>query len=98
METSTAYRVGTLGEQNHESIINSIKPFYHGRNPKKVYIIGDFNLSTVSWPVNYENDVIGNRMDKLFVESFDELGLHQCINVPTHDKGKTLDLLLTNNT
>ena len=28
----TVYRVGTLGELNHESIINSVKSFYGGRN------------------------------------------------------------------
>ena len=91
----TAYRVGTLGENNHESIINSIKPFYGGRNHKKVYIVGDFNLSTAAWPVN-EDNLVNNRIDKLFLNSFDELGLHQCVNVPTHCKGKTLDLVLTN--
>ena len=91
----TVYRVGNLGESNHESIINSIKPFYGGRNHKKVFIVGDFNLSTASWPVN-EDNVISNRIDRLFLNSFDELGLHQCVNVPTHCKGKTLDLLLTN--
>ena len=31
----TVYRVGTLGELNHESIINSVKSFYGGRNHKK---------------------------------------------------------------
>ena len=30
--------------------MNSIKPFYGGRNHKKVFIVGDFNLSTASWP------------------------------------------------
>ena len=31
----TVYRVGTLGDENHESIINSVKSFYCGRNHKK---------------------------------------------------------------
>ncbi len=91
----TVYRVGTLGENNHESILNSIKPFYGGRKHKNVFIVGDFNLSSVSWPANEDN--LGyNRIDRLFLNSFDELGLRQCVNVPTHCKGKTLDLLLTN--
>ena len=92
----TVYRVGTLGENNHESIINSIKTFYGGRNHKKVFIIGDFNLSTAFWPVIENNINACNHLDRLFVNSFEELGLQQCINVPTHCKGKTLDLLLTN--
>ncbi|MCP4459302.1 MAG: endonuclease/exonuclease/phosphatase family protein, partial [Cytophagales bacterium] len=94
----TVYRVGTLGENNHNSIVNSIKTFYGGRNHKKVFIIGDFNLSTASWPVMEDHPNMCNHLDRLFVNSFEELGLHQCINVPTHCKGKTLDLLLTNTT
>ena len=35
-------------------------------------------------------------VEKLFVDSFDEFGLTQCITEPTHIKGRTLDLLLTN--
>ena len=92
----TVYRVGTLGENNHDSIINSIKTFYGGRNHKKVVIIGDFNLSTALWPTTEDNINVCNHLDTLFVNSFEDLGLHQCIDVPTHCKGKTLDLLLTN--
>ena len=45
------YRVGTLGPDNHRSIVDSIKPFFHGRNPKKVLnVLGDFDLSNVKWP------------------------------------------------
>ena len=50
----------------------------------------------MSWPLNNEDDVTRHRLDRLFLDSFDELGLHQCIEHPTHSKGKTLDLLLTN--
>ena len=44
------YRVGTLGEPNHESIMNTIKTFYKVRNPRKIFIVGDFNLSSLTWP------------------------------------------------
>ena len=91
----TAYRVGTLGELNHESIVNSIKSFYSCRNLRKIFIVGDFNLSTVSWPLSDDLSSL-NGVDKLFVDSFSELGLTQCVDVPTHYKGKTLDILLTN--
>ena len=74
----SVYRVGTLGSVNHDSIISSLKSFYGGRNLKNVVITGDFNLSSVSWPLNEEpNDF--SRVDRLFIDSFDELGLHQCI-------------------
>ena len=91
----TVYRVGTLGEKNHESIINSIKSFYTGRSLKKIFIIGDFNLSSVSWPLADDLSAV-NRIDKLFIDSFGELGLSQLAAAPTHIKGKTLDIFLTN--
>ena len=93
----TVYRVGTLADINHESIIQSFKSMYNGRNLRKVFIIGDFNLSSITWPLQEENREGISRVDKLFLESFSELGLEQCILEPTHIKGKTLDLLLTNN-
>ena len=74
----TLYRVGNLDEHNHASIINTIKTFYDIRSPRKIFIIGDFNLSSVSWPLS---EVLGNAnsTEKLFTDSFDELGLDQCI-------------------
>ncbi|KAL5270252.1 hypothetical protein ACHWQZ_G001104 [Mnemiopsis leidyi] len=90
----TVYRVGTLGEQNHSSIVDSIKSFYQGKNLRKVFIAGDFNLHSVEWPPQSTNTPI--RVHKLFTDSFQELGLDQLITSPTHIKGKTLDLLLTN--
>ena len=90
----TVYRVGTLGEQNHSSRVDSIKSFYQGKNLRKVFIAGDFNLHSVEWLPQPTNTPI--RIHKLFTDSFQELGLDQLITSPTHIKGKTLDLLLTN--
>ena len=39
----------------------------------------------------------GNPIEKRVVESFTDKGIDQCITEPTHIKGRTLDLLLTNN-
>ena len=64
-------------------------------NEKKC-IICTVNLSSISWPL-LENQCSSNPIEKLFVESFTEKGLDQCITEPTHNKGRTLDLLLTNN-
>ena len=91
----TAYRVGNLGETNHTSIVNTLKSFFKVRNPRKIFFIGDINLSTVSWPIS-EDKTIRSRIDKLFVDSFFELGMYQYIVQPTHIKGRTLDLLITN--
>ena len=92
----TVYRVGTLGDVNHDSIFQSIKSLYKGRTLKKIFIIGDFNLSSANWPLDDGNTHSLNRIDKLFVDSFSELGLSQLITGPTHIKGRTLDILLTN--
>ena len=91
----TIYRVGTLGVPNHESIVNSIKSFYKIRNQRKIFIVGDLNLSSVSWPIT-EDSQFTDGIDKLFIDSFRELGLHQFITEPTHRKNNTVDLLLTN--
>ena len=89
------YRVGTLGEDNYHSFLNTIKSFYKVRNPRKIFVIGDMNLREVSWPMS-DGQVINSRIERLFVDSIDELGLDQCITVPTHIKGRTLDILVTN--
>ncbi len=90
------YRVGTLGLDNHKSIIDSIKPFYKGKKAKKIFILGDFNLSNVTWPYTDNANSYISPVEKLFVDSFNDFGLTQCITEPTHSKRKTLDLLLTN--
>ena len=91
----TVYRVGNLDEPNHASIMSTIKTFYKIRNPRKIFIVGDFNLKSISWPRS-EDMGNGNGTDKLFVDSFNGFGLDQCISGPTHNKGRTLDLMLTN--
>ena len=89
----TIYRIGNLGESNHASIISTIKTFYKVRNPRMIFVIGDINLSSVTRPLSKDGDVI-HGIDNLFTDSFDDLGLDQLVNEPTHLKGKTLDLLL----
>ena len=62
----TVYRVGNLNEPNHASIMSTIKTFYKIRNPRKMFIVGDFNLKSISWPRS-EDMGNGNGTDKLFV-------------------------------
>ena len=76
------YRVGTLGTANHDSIMDSIGRFFKSKRPKKIFILGDFNLSSITWP-NEGNNVIQNPTEKLFLDSFNEFGLTQCINSST---------------
>ena len=92
----TCYRVGTLGSANHEVIAKSLHSFYKSKRPKKVFVIGDFNLSSVSWPYDPEVNIISDGTERLFLDTFNSLGFTQKIEQVTHTKGKTLDLLLTN--
>ena len=89
---SSCYRVGTLGAENHGIVTQSLHSMLCKNKPPKVFFVGDLNLSTVSWP----DMTCSNGIDKQFVDSFNELGLKQCVTEPTHLKGKTLDVLLTN--
>ena len=70
----SVYRVGNLGEANHRSIINTIKSFYKIRNPRKIVIVEDMNLIAICWPIS-DGQSVSNRVEQLFVNSFDELGL-----------------------
>ena len=45
-------------------------------------------MSSTSWP----EGTTSNSIEKLFVDLFDEFGIQQLIDVPTHEKGNTLDL------
>ncbi len=89
------YRVGTLGTDNHNSIMNTIKAFYTSKRPKKIFIIGDMNLSSVNWS-DLCNPTAVDPVDRLFLDTFHEFDLKQCISSPTHNKGRILDILLTN--
>ena len=85
--------MGTLGTENFSSIHDSIHSFFKSKRPKKIFIVGDFNLSSVTWPL--DNTLPCDSIEKKFTDTFCELGLTQCIDRPTHSKGRVLDLLLT---
>ena len=89
------YRVGNLGTDNYNSVFESFSRFFKGKKPKKIFILGDFNFSGITWPIE-DDSIIHDPIELLFTESFKEFGLDQHITLPTHIKGKTLDLLLTN--
>ena len=77
--------------------MSTIKTFYKIRNPRKKIIVGDVNLKSISWPRSKDTGN-GNGTDRIlvFIDSFNGFGLDQCISGPTHNKGRTLDLMLTN--
>ena len=81
----TCYRVGTLGIVNHDSIAESFRSLFKSKKPKKIFVMGDFNLNSISWPI-HDNSDIHNPIDKRFVDTFNELCFSQCITSPTHIK------------
>ena len=88
----TCYRVGTLGLENHDKIINALRSLSKRRKLSKIYILGDFNLKDVLWNTLQSTTPI----EQTFVDSFIDLGLVQCISQATHRLGNVLDILLTN--
>ena len=91
---STCYRVGTLGISNCKEIMNTLNKLSRKKMLRKFVVIGDFNLKNVNW--NAGNGIIStSSLENEFLNGFADLGLLQCIDAPTHNKGKTLDILLT---
>ena len=91
---STCYRVGTLGHANHISIEKSLRSVFLNHKNSKIFVMGDLNLSDIHWPLD-ENYSPSNTIEGAFIDTFNELGMTQCINSSTHIKGKTLDIVLT---
>ena len=60
---------------------------------KNLIIIGDFNLPDICWTSLSGSSPLSN----LFCDFVFESNLSQLLSCPTHVKGHTLDLLLTNN-
>ena len=89
---ATCYRVGTLGDTHHDAVKSALFSLLKKKNPPRMYLTGDFNLSSANW-LNNSSTV---SLEQKFIDSFAELGLNQLINEPTHIKGNTLDILLTN--
>ena len=60
---------------------------------KNLIVVGDFNLPEICWSSLSGNSLLSN----IFCDFVFEYNLSQLIKCPTHVKGNTLDLLLTNN-
>ena len=88
---TTCYRVGTLGETNHKEVDSHLRAIARNKKYKNHIVLGDFNMANTSWP----DAESSNNTENLFIDSFNDLGLHQLIDDPIHDKGRILDLLLT---
>ena len=89
---TTCYRVGTLGDKNFKEIDKHLRNIATRKKFRAHIILGDFNLSNTTWPIG--NSLV--ELETQFVDLFNDLGLVQVIDKPTHDGGRILDLLLTN--
>ena len=58
---------------------------------RKFLYIGDFNLKGVNWDTGNSSNSLENEL----VNGFADLGLLQCIEFATHNKGNIRDILLT---
>ena len=94
MILTTCYRVGTLGMTNCSEILNVLGKLSRKKMLRKFIIIGDFNLNGIDWASGCTRSSI----EREFLNGIADLGLIQNINVANHNKGKTLDILLTTST
>ena len=92
---STCYRVGTLGSENFNALESYYTSMLRSRKYGKVFIVGDFNLSSIG-NLGWETGFSPIPTEQSFIDLFNNLGLTQLIQEPTHTKGNILDILLTN--
>ena len=89
---TTCYRVGTLGVENFLQIEKHLNEIASRKKFKEHIVIGDFNLPSISWLDGHS----AIELDRRFLDLFNNLGFTQLIDQATHNKGNTLDLLLSN--
>ena len=89
---STFYRLGTLGDENFQEFYNYFKVLATKKKIDRYLLIGDMNLSNVTWPEGETTCSVQNSFIEFLIR---DLGHTQLINRPTHCAGKILDLLFT---
>ena len=66
---------------------------YHFCSGKEILMLGDFNLPSVEWGLNYALSA-SSVIDSQFLDMFAALGLVQMVQVPTYfPSGNVLDLV-----
>ena len=60
------------------------------KNIGKITLVGDLNLSGISWPECESTCDLENK----FLNTFSDVGFEQLVTGVTHREGKTLDLIL----
>ena len=86
---TTCYRVTDLKDDNYHEIEKHLRSISKVRKYSRHIFIGDLNLNQTEWP----EGITKNNLQNKFVHLFNDLGMEQIIEKPTHSKGKILDLL-----
>ena len=87
---TTYYRVGSLGVANFSEVRRHLETICKRRDIKKHIVLGDLNLNGIDWDTRITTVELKNK----FLDTFSDLNLNQLIDKPTHEHGRTLDLLL----
>ena len=94
---SNCYRVGTLGEENFTEVQKHLLSIAKKQKYKKNVLVGDFNLSSVTWKEGQGTSSSSpSSTESKFIGLFDNVGYVQHVDQPTHNGGRTLDLVLSN--
>ena len=88
---TTCYRIGTLGVANCNQIMQTLNKLRRKKMLRKFLVIADLNLKSINWSTGTSEIALETE----FVNGFAELGLVQCIDAATDNKGNILDVLLT---
>ena len=86
---TTCYRVTDLKEHNFIEIERHLRSISKVRKYSRHFFIGDMNLNLTDWPDGATKCKLQNK----FVHLFNELGMEQIIEKPTHENGKILDVM-----
>ena len=76
--------------------IENIMNWYYNQTCPNIVIVGDFNLPDIDWINCSLKSTRDSTMHTLFLDFLECNNLLQLVNQPTHDKGNTLDLVVTN--
>ena len=89
---TVCYRVGTLGKENLKEIELHLGNVVSRKKFQTHFVVGDFNFPDINWSASSASTELGHN----FLELFNNFGFMQMINQPTHEKGRTLDLIFSN--
>ena len=89
---TVCYRVGTLGEDNLKEIELHLSNVINRKKFQNYIVVGDFNFPDINWSASSTTTELGHN----FMQLLNNFGFIQLINEPTHEKGRTLDLLFSN--